>query len=76
MFVTEVEGYRCQLCIGKVGTGIKEEPGGWKVYAVCLNEACDCTTRRVGTISRSSVCHLDEMNERAENLVKTASVED
>jgi hypothetical protein len=58
-----------------VGTGVKEEPGGWKVYAVCLSETSDCDVERIGTISRSSVNHIDEMNERAEKLVKTVSVE-
>ena len=74
MFVTELVGYRCQHCIGKVGIGVKEEPSSWKVYAVCLSESSDCGAERIGTISRSSVNHTDEMNDRAEKLVKTTAV--
>lgn len=75
MFVTELVGYSCSHCFGKVGVGVKEEPSGWKVYAVCMEENRYCTTKRVGTISRSSVSHIDEMNERAEKLVKTVVLE-
>jgi hypothetical protein len=75
VFVTELKGHRCRCCIGKVGTGVKEEPSGWKVYSVCLNETSDCGAQRVGTISRSSVTHMDEVSERAEKLVETATVE-
>ena len=58
-----------------MGTGVKEEPSSWKVYSVCLSENSDCGTERIGTISRSSVSHTDEMNERAEKLVKAAAIE-
>ncbi len=75
VFVTELTGYRCRHCVGKVGTGVKEEPGSWKVYSVCLSENNGCGTEKIGTISRSSVSHTDEMNERAEELVKAAAIE-
>jgi len=75
VFVTELTGYRCRHCVGKVGTGVKEEPSSWKVYSVCLSENSDCGSERVGTIPRSSLSHTDEMNERAEELVKATAVE-
>lgn len=70
MFVRELEQGRCRICNGAVGLGLKEEPTGWKVYRVCLDGDGPCRERRVGTVSRSSIDHYDDVVERAEQLMK------
>lgn len=70
MFVRELGQGRCLICNGVVGFGLKEEPTGWKVYRVCLESDENCRERRVGTVSRGTVDHYDDVVEQAEQLVK------
>lgn len=70
MLVTELGDERCLICDSEVCLGLKEEPTGWKVYRVCLDGEESCRDRRVGTVSRGSVDHYDEVVERASQLVK------
>lgn len=70
MLVRDLDQGRCFVCDGVVGLGLKEEPTGWKVYRVCLDGEGTCRDRRVGTVSRSSVDHYDDVIEKATRLVE------
>ncbi|MFP4217991.1 MAG: hypothetical protein ACLFR6_04015 [Salinarchaeum sp.] len=71
MLVTELAGHRCPLCNSAIGTGLKREATGWKVYAVCLDLDCG-HDQRVGTIPLAAVEHTDQVFDRGEALVQRA----
>ena len=70
VLVRELDVGNCVTCGGVVGLGLKEEPTGWKVYRVCLDTDEGCDGRRVGTVSRGSVDHYDDVIDRASQLVE------
>lgn len=69
MLVRPLEDRDCYRCGAAVGVGLKEEPTGWKVYRVCTGADSSCPTERVGTIDRSDISTLDEVAQKAENLL-------
>lgn len=72
MIVYERPGEECPTCGGSLGVGLKEEPTGWKVYAVCTSGHPRCLDERVGTVPRAGNEHVDEVIERANRYVADA----
>lgn len=68
MLVRELDDCRCPRCGDRIGVGLKEEPTGWKVYAICLSDR-PCYDRRAGTVSRESVASMDDVETAADRLV-------
>lgn len=50
--------------------GLKEEPGGWKVYRVCLADRNRCQTEKAGTVPRASVDHYDEAVDQGTTIIE------
>jgi len=72
VIVDEVDDRRCHRCGDRLGVGFTEEPTGWKVYGVCLDAETSSHDRWLGTVSRGSIGHVDEVAERAEHLVRSS----
>lgn len=68
VLATLVDGVTCPACSAEeVYRDVKEEPSLWKVGASC--RACNRDFGVIGRVFRSDVAHLDEVYERANELV-------
>lgn len=72
MLAVKVDGVQCPECgEADVYRDVKEEPSLWKVGASC--KACNRDLGVVGRVFRSDVEYLDEVFERADELVRGLS---
>lgn len=65
--MTRLPGVECHCGEEGISYGTKEEPSIWKVYADCS----ECGREvKVGRVRQSDIDHIDEVGEKAEELVR------
>lgn len=70
MLMWPYEESRCRYCGESIHYGIKEESSGWKLITQCdPRDGCG-REYRSEWVSMSAVNHLDDVYERAEDLVR------